>query len=526
VTPPTGTRTSDPPIEKLGRYRISVELAAGGMSHVYLARAEGPGGFEKLVALKVIHRHLANHPDFVAMFLDEARIVSRIDHPNVCHVFDFGCDGGTYYLAMEYLVGEPLSRVVRAEHASRAPTPHLGALVAKVVADACEGLHAAHELRGSDGRPLEVVHRDISPHNLFVTFDGVCKVVDFGIARARDRVHDTTTGTVKGKFAYMAPEQLNGQVVDRRADVWSMGVVLFELLTGRRLFRRESDGATATAVLHSAIPRPSELRPGISPDLDRIVLTALEREPEKRFATTRELGRALLVHATVGGVQVGLADLSTWIEHLFPNGRSERASLATVATQIVERSALREGTRTASQRRRTKRTIAVVAMIATAAAGGLAAGVIGARGGNAREEAPPRAAVGEVGAHRAAIELAARSDAGAGDASRTALATNDAPDRERPSELANERETELADPEVEAVVRRAPPGTVQVATPGGWATVRLRGRVLGNTPLRAELPPGTHVLQVSPFGRGPTQRVSVRVRSGEVSRVRHPIAAP
>jgi serine/threonine-protein kinase len=182
------------PNAKLGRYRLSVELAAGGMSRVYLARAEGPGGFEKLVALKVIHRHLANHPEFVAMFLDEARIVSRIDHANVCHVFDFGCDDGTYYLAMEYLVGQPLSRVMRAEHAAATPTP-LAALVAKVVADACEGLHAAHELRDADGKPLEVVHRDISPHNLFVTFDGVCKVVDFGIARAGSRArHDDRHG--------------------------------------------------------------------------------------------------------------------------------------------------------------------------------------------------------------------------------------------------------------------------------------------------------------------------------------------
>jgi serine/threonine-protein kinase len=502
------------PNAKLGRYRLSVELAAGGMSHVYLARAEGPGGFEKLVALKVIHRHLANHPEFVAMFLDEARIVSRIDHANVCHVFDFGCDDGTYYLAMEYLVGEPLSRVMRAEHALPAPTPHLDALVAKVVADACEGLHAAHELRDSDGKLLEVVHRDISPHNLFLTFDGVCKVVDFGIARARDRVHDTTTGTVKGKFAYMAPEQLNGQAVDRRADVWSMGVVLFELLTGRRLFRRESDGATATAVLHSSLVKPSHFRPEISPALDAVVLKALERDPDRRYATARELGRALLAHASRDGTQVGLADLSAWIEHLFPNGRRERASLAAVAAQVVETRATNEATKsaTASKKRR-GRSLWVAALVAVAAIGGLVAGVLGAQGAGEPEEivASEREPRVEPEQRAPQVEPIARApDEPVGSREATLDAGVDAGRAEA--------RVEPRDP-----VNRRAAGTVQVATPGGWATVRLRGRVLGNTPLRAELPAGTHVLSVSPYGRGPAQRVTVRVRAGEVVRVRHPI---
>src|SRR5688500_2571176 len=189
---------------QFGRYRLCFELASGGMGTVYLARAEGPSGFEKLVALKRIHAHLAKDPRFVAMFLDEARIAARIHHPNVCSVIDFGTVEGSYYLTMPFVEGESLGRVMHAVSARRDPAARRSFwyVAARVIADACEGLHAAHELRDDVGDLLEVVHRDVSPQNTLIGYDGGVRVLDFGVASARHRLYSTATGEVKGKFAY------------------------------------------------------------------------------------------------------------------------------------------------------------------------------------------------------------------------------------------------------------------------------------------------------------------------------------
>ncbi|MGE0791159.1 MAG: serine/threonine protein kinase [Sandaracinaceae bacterium] len=312
--------------ERIGRYRLMFQLAAGGMATVYLARAEGPSGFDKLVALKRIHPHLAQDRAYVDMFLDEARIASRITHANVCSVFDFGEAEGEYFIAMEYLVGETLARVARAVagQRDRVRSPAYVAFCARVIADACEGLHAAHELTDARGEPLNVVHRDISPQNVFVSYDGVSRIVDFGIASARDKLHQTSTGEVKGKFAYMAPEQLrDASRVDRRTDVWALGVVLWELLTLRRLFRKGTQPETMYAVLESTVPPPSALRSGIPEELDRVVLKALAREPKARFATTREMGKALNDIIARTGEPFGVAEVSEWMTALFP-GREAR----------------------------------------------------------------------------------------------------------------------------------------------------------------------------------------------------------
>ncbi len=296
---------------------------------MYLARAEGPAGFDKTVALKRIHPHMAKEEAFVQMFLDEARIASRISHPNVCNVFDFGEDKGNYYIAMEYLNGEPLSKLLRVVWLQpwQKESPRLAHYAARVIADACEGLHAAHELRDDENELLHVVHRDVSPHNLFVTFNGSVRVVDFGIASARNRLHQTSTGEVKGKFAYMAPEQLRGKQVDRRADVWSLGVVLWEMVTMRRLFRRGTEMETIFAVASDSIPRPSQYRYGISPELEEIIMCALARNPEERFATSRDLGRELTRHLASESDLVGPADLADWMKELFPEGATEKRAL-------------------------------------------------------------------------------------------------------------------------------------------------------------------------------------------------------
>jgi serine/threonine-protein kinase len=310
------------PVARVGRYEMGAEIASGGMATVYLARLSGAAGFEKLVALKRVHPHLAKEPTFVDMFLDEARIASRIQHPNVCQVFDFGEADGEFFIAMEFLVGETLAKLQRAvARSDYLNDPRRPFVCARLVADACEGLHAAHELKGRDGQYLNVVHRDISPQNLFVTFDGNVKVVDFGIASASDRLHQTSTGTVKGKFAYMAPEQAQGKKVDRRADVFALGVVLWELLAFKRLFRRPTPAETLVALMSEPIPPPSECSPLAPPELDAVVLKALERDPDARYATARELGRDLT--RTLGriGDAVDRAEVAEWLEGLFPDGR-------------------------------------------------------------------------------------------------------------------------------------------------------------------------------------------------------------
>jgi len=319
--------------EKIGRYQLCFELASGGMASVYLARAEGAPGFEKLVALKRIHPHLADEKDYVAMFLDEARIASRITHPNVCSVFDFGEANGEYFIAMEYLVGEPLSRVHRrvVANADQRSSALLPARMARVIAQACEGLHAAHELRDADGESLHVVHRDVSAENLFVTYSGATQVVDFGIAHARQRVHHTEAGQIKGTFPYMAPEQMTAAVVDRRVDVWALGAVLWELLTLRRLFLRDTDVNTMYAVLSGEIRPPSDHRSDVPPELDEIVLKALQRSPDERWQSAREMGKALRRFLANQEELVGPAEIADWMAELFPNGESRKLQLMEIA---------------------------------------------------------------------------------------------------------------------------------------------------------------------------------------------------
>lgn len=321
--PPGATR------RRLGRYQLCFELASGGMATVYLARAEGPAGFEKLVALKCIHPHLAREQEFVDMFLDEARIASRISHPNVCSVFEVGSADDTYYLAMEYVVGETLSRVLRrlARDPEGTRPSWMPVFVARIIADICEGLHAAHELRGDKGELLEVVHRDVTPQNLFVSYDGTARIVDFGIAKARGRLHHTQAGLVKGKIAYLAPEQIDHKPIDRRADVWALGVVLWEMSTGMRLFRRDSEVDTLMAVTSDPILAPSEVRPEVPKELDAIALRALSRDPAQRYATAREMGRDLHRFIAGYGEVVGAAEIAEWMEETFGEERRKRLAV-------------------------------------------------------------------------------------------------------------------------------------------------------------------------------------------------------
>ncbi|MCB9667475.1 MAG: serine/threonine protein kinase [Myxococcales bacterium] len=277
---------------RLGRYHILGHLASGGMAEVLLAKLIGPSGFERPVIIKRILPNLATRPEFVTMFLDEARIIAAIRHPNVVQVQELVHDHEELYLVMEYLAGENIAGIITRLRALDDRLDY--ALCAHIVSEACAGLHATHELTGGDGEPLNIVHRDISPQNIFVTYDGTTKVLDFGIAKAADRFTTTEAGQLKGKFAYMSPEQCKGLEVDRRTDIFALGVVLYELTTGHRLFARPTAMKTLEAICYDIIPAPSTYADDYPAELERICLKALDRDPAKRYATAADMRRDLV----------------------------------------------------------------------------------------------------------------------------------------------------------------------------------------------------------------------------------------
>jgi eukaryotic-like serine/threonine-protein kinase len=319
----------------LGRYRIVDEIGVGGMASVHLARADGPGGFQKWVAIKRIHRHLAEDETFIRMFLDEARIAARISHPNVAQVFDLGKHRDTYWIAMEYLHGEPLREIMRGVEEGGAPPmgPHIAA---RLVADAAEGLHAAHELRDKDGKLLNLVHRDVTPHNLFLTYDGAVKVVDFGIAKVTGRLSTTRAGTLKGKLAYMSPEQVRGSAIDRRTDIFALGVVLWELTTSRRLFRMESDLETLERVQACVVPPPSSIVENYPVELEAIVMRALAKDPARRFSATREMSRALQQYLMRCSSFVGSEEIGAYVKHVLSDRFRKREAHLQWAAEVTQ----------------------------------------------------------------------------------------------------------------------------------------------------------------------------------------------
>ncbi len=275
------------------RYELIGELASGGMATVYLARITGVGGFQRFVALKRLHPHLALDTEFVEMFLDEARLAASIHHNNVVPILEVNSNHAIgYYLVMEYVEGDTLARVLAraASKGQRIPIP----IALRIALDLLSGLHAAHELRDGAGEALNLVHRDVSPQNVLVGFDGIARITDFGVARAASRLSATRVGQLKGKVAYMAPEQAQGaDDVDRRADVFSAGVVIWEALAARRLFKAENEAATLARVLATAVPALQLMSSEITAQLSEAVMKALERQPESRYATAAEFADAI-----------------------------------------------------------------------------------------------------------------------------------------------------------------------------------------------------------------------------------------
>jgi branched-chain amino acid transport system substrate-binding protein len=280
-------------VEAFGRYRLIAAIGRGGMSNVYLAVTEGAQAgtqFQKLLVLKVLNRELGEDPEFVRMFLNEARLAARLNHPNIVQTIEVGHAGAQHFLAMEYMEGQPLNRIL---HNDEATSQLSLSMRLHVLMQALGGLHYAHERKGYDGSPLDIVHRDISPSNLFVTYDGQVKLMDFGIAKARDTGNDTRVGIFKGKPAYIAPEQVLGRGVDRRADIYSVGIVLWELITGRRLRHGLNQTDTLTRVVGNEVPPPRGIDPRIPAELEAICMKALATRREDRYSTAADLLNAL-----------------------------------------------------------------------------------------------------------------------------------------------------------------------------------------------------------------------------------------
>jgi serine/threonine-protein kinase len=296
------------------------------MAEIFLAKRRGPMGFERPVVIKRVLPHLAEEEEFRNMFLDEARIAAALHHPNVVNVQELGQIGGELYLVMEYLGGENVGGLIKAMAAQGERIDH--ALTAHIVAEACAGLHAAHELRDLDGQELHIVHRDVSPQNIFITYEGAVKVLDFGIAKARERYTQTRTGQLKGKFAYMAPEQCRNHDIDRRADLWALGAVLYELSTGHRVFGRPSELGTIVAITEEEIPPPSAMVESYPPSLEQVVHRALARDPDDRYATAAEMRSDLIAVVRELAPKVDMqAQLASRMKQVFGRQMREKTEM-------------------------------------------------------------------------------------------------------------------------------------------------------------------------------------------------------
>ncbi len=293
--------------ETIAGYDIVAKMKSGGMAALYLGRRSRAGGFEKHVAIKVVHEHLSEDKEFTRMFLDEARISASIEHPNVVHVHDLGSAEGRDFMVMEYVPGTALSQLIRALRTKkRRPTAAIASWMTMQVA---AGLHAAHELTNDDGAILGVVHRDVSPKNVLIAFKGYVKLIDFGIAKAADRIHHTQGPLLKGTFRYMSPEQAVGSAVDRRTDVYALGIILWETLTLRRLFDAENDILLLDLVRNPSVPAPSSVAPDIPAALDAVVLKALAKNPDDRYPTAAAF-RAAVAQACPESLAVTQAEVA------------------------------------------------------------------------------------------------------------------------------------------------------------------------------------------------------------------------
>jgi eukaryotic-like serine/threonine-protein kinase len=326
----------------LGRYELLLPIAAGGMAMVWAARVKGTRGFQKIVAVKTMLSKLSEDAQFEQMFLDEASLASQIRHPNVVEISDLGEQDGVLYLAMEWIDGVPLNQLMKAaKPAGGVPLP----VAVRIVMNACAGLHAAHELRDAKGQLIGLVHRDVSPQNILVTYDGVSKVVDFGVAKATAMGGGATmAGQLKGKVSYMAPEQVRGEAIDRRVDIFALGIVLYALTTGKHPFRRENEAATMYTIASTdAVVSPRKFLPDYPASLEVVLLKALAKNPAERYGTASELLRALDQCLPAAEKANTDEDVGVFIGKLFGKKREESRAALAEALALADRQGARGG---------------------------------------------------------------------------------------------------------------------------------------------------------------------------------------
>jgi len=521
-------------VRSFGKYRLVEHLASGGMADVWRAEMTGAAGVLKEVALKLIRGEHEARSDFVRMFVEEARLASRLTHANVVQVFEFDQIDGRYYLSMELVRGRDLGRVVER---AREQGVRLGlARAVYVCAEVAKALAYVHRLADA-GQPLGLVHRDVSPQNVLLSFEGEVKLADFGIARAMTRAGFTAPGTLKGKIAYMAPEQASGGGVDARADVFSLGVLLWELCAGRRLFARDSDAATLAAVLEGPPPSPpSAWNEGVPPELDALVLGALEREPARRTGSAGEMGAALAALLLRLARSPEDWDLRGFMQRLWPEGAAGgQASCEATRVRPAPAPAMagpslsasdaqgasggegkpEEATavtrtgpapaRSVPRRRKTVVLVVLAAVLALVIVAG--AGLLRHRG-----DGPPVAASTE-GVAAGPVPAAMSSEAERAPAAQAApfAAVPAAP---APAVDPVPRDSSAPKPAAPGDVSRADgagrPGVLSVrATP--WAYVTVDGRAIGETPITLALPPGQYRVRAAHPSFGARERVLVVV---------------
>ncbi len=320
------------------RYRVVEKLESGGMAEVFRAESEGLQGFRKQVAIKRVLPHLSEKKKFISMFLDEARLSAHLSHSNCVQVFDIGVGDNAYFIVMEFVDGANLKAIAESLRKSGKDFPV--ACVAFIALEICKGLAYAHELRDPNGSDLHIVHRDMSPPNVLVTKYGEIKIVDFGLAKANSQLERSEPGIIKGKFSYLSPEAAMGQDVDPRTDIFAVGIILWELLAGRRLFLGDTDFQTVKKVQQAVVPSISGLNPKVPPDLERIVGKALARDPNVRYRTARELGQDLSKFLFRLGQPVSTFDIATLVQGAMKERQRVRPPQGSIIDKLIEEALL------------------------------------------------------------------------------------------------------------------------------------------------------------------------------------------
>jgi tRNA A-37 threonylcarbamoyl transferase component Bud32 len=507
----------------VGDYELVSRIAVGGMGEVFLARQHGAAGFRRLVALKRLLPELAGESELVELFIDEARIAAQLAHPGIVQIHELGrADDGAFFISMEYVPGQNLAKILRRlrERGERAP---LDAALA-IGGELCAALDYAHDARDADGRALELVHRDVSPHNLLVGYGGAVKLMDFGIAKATSALHRTATGVIRGKYAYMSPEHVAGAAVDHRADLYSAGVVLWELLCGERLFGGSTEIEELREVARAEIRAVREVRPELGDDIDAVVMKALAADPADRWPTAAELGQALREIARVRDLELDRSAVGALMERLFAGEREATDEMVEAATGTASIGAGvgvgkgvgvggREGAGVGAGAgaRRAGRIAAVSAAVAIA---GLGAAMVFWPGAldidpvTAVAPAPLDAALPDAPPPTAdAAPVIDAAPAAPIDAAPRAPARR--PPRRRP-----DASPPIPTPRDAAPERPIAPGTLVVdSTP--WGNARVGGVARGQTPAIMSLPPGRYPVIVTPSDGTAALRATAIIESGK-----------